>query len=244
MSRRRLVRELQAVRVLVRDGLDRLDAEAGDAEQFWVASARHRLVSLDDVLVSAAGGLSAWSRTLISSAVAFPLLWAVATGVRALGTGSGWVIVTTVAALAVAMPALLATTAGISRAVNRRRMSRPHADTGRIPRQRDPEARPPAHDGAANGGRRSASPAWGGSAPDGKGDRTEPIVDVLLRARVRLVSAALRQVPPKRWRVGRLARLAADDRSVGRIADADLLLCQAIDFIEIYGADRKPGWVR
>ncbi|GAA2605857.1 hypothetical protein Adu01nite_37900 [Paractinoplanes durhamensis] len=173
-------------------------------EDFWVTSALVRVRGLDGMLVAAAGGLSAWSRTLISSALVFPLLWAVAWAAGAVGLGAVWVIVLTVLALAVAMPALLWVTGRLSRTVDSRRM---------------------------------------GPAPAAGEAGKEDVVEVLLRARVRLVSAALRQVGSRRWDAGHLTRLVHTDRVVSRIADADLLLCQAIDFLEIHAAEQRRGMV-
>jgi hypothetical protein len=203
MARRQLYRDLNDVRGLVADGLARLEEISVGAEQYWVMSALARLRGMDGMLVSAAGGLSSWSRTLISAALAFPLLWAVAWGSGAIGAGPVWVIVLTVLSLGLAMPGLLWVTGRISRAVDRRRMG----------------AAPPA-----------------GEA--GKGDLDE-ITEVLVRARVRLVSAALRRVGSRRWDAAHLARLARTDRAISRITDTDVLLCQAIDFLEIHAAEQR-----
>jgi hypothetical protein len=64
------------------------------------------------------------------------------------------------------------------------------------------------------------------------------IRDELVRARVRLVSAALREAGSRRWSVPVLTRLAADHATIARLAEADRTLCQAIDFIEIYLTER------
>ena len=80
------------------------------------------------------------------------------------------------------------------------------------------------------------------AAKPGPGELDAALVPRLL-ARVRLVSAALRQVDSRRWHSPYLAHLTAEHRSIRRIAEADLLLCQAIDFLEIY-LDRhakEPG---
>jgi hypothetical protein len=64
--------------------------------------------------------------------------------------------------------------------------------------------------------------------------------DVLGRARVRLVSAALRQVGSKRWRVPYLRRAVAVEPAMFFLSRADELLCQSIDYLEEYlAADRK-----
>lgn len=187
------------------DGLAQFEELAAGSEEFWVLSALVRVRGLDGMLVAAAGGLSAWSRTLISAAIAFPLLWAVAWAGGAIGLGAAWVIATTVLALGVAMPGLLWVTGRISRTVDSRRMG--------------------------------ATPPGGGIT---KGD-LEQVTEVLTQARVRLVSAALRRAGKRRWTAAELARLARTDRVISRIADVDLLLCQAIDFLEIHAAEQRSG---
>jgi hypothetical protein len=205
MARRQLCRDLNDVRGLVADGLARLEEISAGSADYWVQSALIRVRGLDAMLVAAAGGLSGWSRTLISSVLAFPLVWGAAWAGNAVGLPAPWVIVTTVVVLSAAMPGLLWVTGRISRAI----------DSGRI-----------------------------GAAPPGgdvlKGDLDE-VAEVLVRARVRLVSAALRQVDSRRWEAGTLTRLARQDRVLSRIADADLLLCQAIDFLEIYVGEQRAG---
>jgi hypothetical protein len=56
----------------------------------------------------------------------------------------------------------------------------------------------------------------------------------LATARTRLVSATLRWVGSSRWRPAYLAQRAAEDPTVHELAEADILLCQAIDFLEQY----------
>jgi hypothetical protein len=213
MSRRVLCGDLNAVRALVADGLARLDGTLGGLDQYWVSSARSRLRSLDAILVAAAGGLSGWSRTLISAALAFPLAWAVAATARTAGFAPVWVIVSTVLALGGSTPVLLAVTDRVAGYVNRRRMTR-------APRPAQPFRLTVVTPGVLD-------------------DVPEP----LLAARVMLVSAALRQVGSGHWRVPHLVRLAGSDRSISRIAEADLLLCQAIDYLEIYVAEQELGRV-
>jgi hypothetical protein len=205
MSRRQLCRDLNGVRGLVAEARARLDEITADGEQFWLRSAHVRVHGLDEMLVAAAGGLSAWSRTLISSVLVFPLLWAAAWAANVAGFPDAGVIVATVLVLGGAMPGLLSVTGRISRAVDRRRMGAAPFGTGPV-----------------------------------KGDLDE-VVEALVRARVRLVSAALRQVDPRHWDAGHLARLAREDPALSRIADADLLLCQAIDFLEIHAAEQRWG---
>ncbi|MEV6342301.1 hypothetical protein [Actinoplanes sp. NPDC051851] len=68
------------------------------------------------------------------------------------------------------------------------------------------------------------------------------VPEALLRARVRLVSAALRRVGSREWTTPALRRAIADDPVVARLADADMLLCQAVDCLERYLDDLAKGW--
>ncbi|GAA0552186.1 hypothetical protein GCM10010172_38270 [Paractinoplanes ferrugineus] len=226
MSRRQLCGDLNGVRGLVAHGLARFEKIGAGSADFWVVSALIRVRGLDSMLVAAAGGLSSWSRTLISAAIAFPLLWSVAWTAHALGFAPAWVIVTTVLALGVAMPGLLWVTGSASRAFDRYRMGAP------------PGRRVAFGAGELNG-EGAVSPGDGPAPGDTvvEGDLDE-VAAALTRARVRLVSAALRQVDPERWNAAHLARLARQDRVLSRIADADLLLCQAIDFLELHAAEQ------
>ena len=63
----------------------------------------------------------------------------------------------------------------------------------------------------------------------------------LERARVRLVSIALREAGPKNWRAPYLARAVAREPVMFRLAEADMLLCQAIDYLEVYLAADPKG---
>jgi hypothetical protein len=76
-------------------------------------------------------------------------------------------------------------------------------------------------------------------APEGTADLTA-LPEALARARVRLVSAALREAGSKHWRPPYLSRAVALQPVLFRLAEADMLLCQAIDCLEIYlDADAK-----
>ncbi|WP_433296355.1 hypothetical protein ACQP2F_38185 [Actinoplanes sp. CA-030573] len=261
MSRRQVSAELQAVRALVAGGLERLerDRAAGDAP-YWVESARLRLHGLDEVLASAAGGLSAWSRALVGAVIVFPLVWSTATGARAIGFGPAWVIVTAVVTLVAATLPIAALNQRLSAAVDRRRMRRATARaTARTSTPAAGVAAPSAAGVAAQAAGVAAPSAAGVAAQATAGVAAQPtagvaaqaagvaaqasivsekdeVVDVLLRARVRLVSSALRQVPSRYWQAAHLAGLARNDPSINRISHADLLLCQAIDFLEIGAA--------
>ena len=197
--------------MLVADGLSRIDGTLGELDEFRVNSARVRLRGLDDLLVAAAGGLSTWSRAALNALAVFPVMLGVAAGGRALGLADGWMIA---AALLAALPAFPLGTMGIER-LNRL------ADRRRLARAPRPER--PFRVTVLTPARLLAVP------------------EELLQARVRLVSAALRQVPPAEWTVARLTEQAADDRSVARIAHADLILCQAIDYLELYLAEQSVG---
>jgi hypothetical protein len=67
--------------------------------------------------------------------------------------------------------------------------------------------------------------------------------EVLERARVRLVSTALREAGSKHWQVPYLRRAMTVEPTMRWLSKADELLCQSIDYLEEYlAADRKdPG---
>ena len=76
--------------------------------------------------------------------------------------------------------------------------------------------------------------------PTGRRGDLAGLPEDLAKARVRLVSSALRVAGPKHWRPPYLARAAAEDPTVFWLAEADTLLCQAIDHLEQYlAADTK-----
>lgn len=224
MSRRQLYGDLNAVRALVAEGLSHLEGAAGDLDQYWLNSVRRRLRSVDGFLVAAAGGVGGLPRVAVGAAAMFLVGWATAAGTTALGFPPVWVIVCTVPVAAltdllVTMPARRLSFA-LGDAVNRRRLAR----AGR-PAVGTPQ------------GLRGFD--QGGPTTDGFAAALEP----LSRARVRLVSAALRQVDSRRWRSPYLSYLAAEHRSIARIAEADLLLCQAITYLESYLDEhtKEPG---
>jgi hypothetical protein len=260
MSRRQLYGDLNAVRALVADGLSHLDRTVGDLDQYWLNSARGRLRTVDDYLVAAAGGIGGLPRVVIGAVAMFLAGWATAAATTALGFSPAWVIVTTVpfAALTdllVTMPARRLTFT-LADAVNRRRLTRAArpARPLRAPPPRGPfasgliESGPVASglntdelntDELGVGGLGASGLGASGLAADGLAGALEP----LLQARVRLVSAALRQVDSRRWRSPYLAHLAAEHRSIARIAEADRLLCQAVNYLEIYLDEhtKEPG---
>ncbi|MFC4068167.1 hypothetical protein [Actinoplanes subglobosus] len=65
------------------------------------------------------------------------------------------------------------------------------------------------------------------------------VPDRLMRARVRLVSAALRHVGTAGWDTPQLRRAIRTDPMVRRLAHADQLLCQAVDCIERHLGDLR-----
>ena len=229
MSRRQLYGDLSAVRALVADGLSHLDGTVGELDQYWLNSARARLRSVDGFLVAAAGGTSGWTRTGISAVAMLLTGWATAAGTIAVGFSPAWVIVTTVFVAALVDLPVRKVTFPLADALDRRRLARA-AQPSRAGLSADrlgPDGLGAARLGAARLG------------ADGLGAVLEP----LLQARVRLVSAGLRQVDSRRWRSPYLAHLAAEHRSIRRIAEADVLLCQAIDYLEIYLDEhtKEPG---
>ncbi|BCY14232.1 hypothetical protein [Actinoplanes sp. L3-i22] len=89
--------------------------------------------------------------------------------------------------------------------------------------------------------RRSATPALPiASGPPGPGLTGVPLT--LERARVRLVSASLRRAGRANWRAPALRRALGADPVLARLAEADLLLCQAIDCLDRYLDDLSKGW--
>jgi hypothetical protein len=204
MSRRQLYADVNAVRALVADGLSQLHGTFGELDQFWLNSARGRLNSIDDLLVASAGGLSAWSRTLIGLLVEFVVVGGTAAGTRALGFSPGWVVTSAVAVLAPVLPLVALANSRLARLLNRRRLARA------------PQPARPFRVTVLTKGRLTEVP--------------EP----LLQARVRLVSAILRQAGSRRWRVSALRYPAVHDRRLAWLADADSQLCQGIDYLEIY----------
>ncbi|GIF05993.1 hypothetical protein [Actinoplanes siamensis] len=89
--------------------------------------------------------------------------------------------------------------------------------------------------------RRPATPA----PPELPGPPGSGLAEVpagLERARVRLVSAGLRRAGRANWRPPAMRRVIAADPVLARLAEADLLLCQAIDCLERYLDDLSKDW--
>jgi hypothetical protein len=223
MSRRPLDQDLAAVRGLLAVARERV----GDLDNYWLNSARRRLESIDELLIRAAGGLGGWIRTAIGASAM--LGGALAGGVvtRALGLPTFWVVACSWVVAAVVELPVRRWTARRSVVIARRRLDRAAATVGSTPP--GGPADPPEVLGRTAG--TVASTPVGGLAD---------LPDVLGRARVRLVSAALRQVGSKRWRVPYLRRAVAVEPAMFFLSRADELLCQSIDYLEEYlAADRK-----
>jgi hypothetical protein len=212
MPVRALHAELNAVRALVADGLAQVNGAAVDPGQFWIRSACTRLTALDGILVEVAGGLATPALAAAATVVSFGALALTAALAQAAGLAAGAVLIV----LGLVLVTLAGTTFGVRRrvrvALGRRRLER--AGTPPL------GARP--HDASAHIG-------------------LIVVPDALLRARVRLVSAALRQVGARHWTVPELRLAARTDPTVRRLAHADLLLCQAIDCLERYLDDLAKG---
>ncbi len=89
--------------------------------------------------------------------------------------------------------------------------------------------------------RRGAAPVLP-EVPKAPGPGLIEVPFALERARVRLVSAGLRRAGRANWRTPALRRALSDDPASARIAEADLLLCQAIDCLERYLDDLSKDW--
>ncbi|MFC7527311.1 hypothetical protein [Actinoplanes sp. GCM10030250] len=212
MPGRALHAEIEAVRALVADGLAEVSAAAGDLEQFWIRSACLRLAAVDAALVEAAGRITVSVQVAVGTVVSFGVVSGVAALGQVAGLGSGAVVVLAGVVLGVLVGTAPMVGHRVRVAVGRRRLAR----AGRV----------------------------GGAEPVGAGDAHIGLLVVpesLERARIRLVSATLREVGSGSWRVPQL-RLAARTDPVRRLAHADLLLCQAIDCLERYLDDLAKGW--
>jgi hypothetical protein len=214
MSVRTLHAELNAVRALVADGLAEVNGAAGDPGQFWIRSACLRLAAVDAVLIEAAGTVATPLWIAAGTTVSFGTVALFATLAEAAGLGPAATLVITGLVVAALLIAAQPLSRWIRAGLGRRRLAR-----------------------AATPGTATRS----GGAPD---DHIGLIVvpESLERARVRLVSATLRQVGAGNWTVPRLRLAARSDPTVRRLAHADLLLCQAIDCLERYLDDLAKGW--
>lgn len=90
--------------------------------------------------------------------------------------------------------------------------------------------------------RRRGTAATLPTPPETPGPGLVEVPFALERARVRLVSAGLRRAGRTNWRTPSLRRALAADPVLARLAEADLLLCQAIDCLERYLDDLSKDW--
>jgi hypothetical protein len=137
MSRRQLYQDLAAVRALVADARARLRESTGDLDQFWLNSARTRLASIDDFLISAAGGLGPWARTLIGAAALAVGAAATALIAGGLGFSTLWVVVAAWAVGLVAESIVRRRIAKVAPMFGRRRLARAAPAAG--PRSASPQ---------------------------------------------------------------------------------------------------------
>jgi hypothetical protein len=207
--------ELNAVRALVSHGLAEVST-ATEIGQFWIRSACARLTAVDAVLTEAAGVVATPVQALAIGAVSFGAVLLTATAAQAAGLGTTGTLLA--AALILIVLAAVTPWAGrrIRMALGRRRLARlpMPAVPGRTPRTPAVVARGPA---------------------------LIIVPESLPHARVRLVSAILRHVGSGRWSSPELLRAARTDPVTRRLAEADLLLCQAVDCLERYVDDLAKG---
>jgi hypothetical protein len=125
MPVRQLYQDLAAVRALVADGRDRLREATGDLDQFWLNSARQRLLAVDDELILAASRVGGWSRVLTGSAAMLLAAAATALVTRALGFSTFWVVACSwIVALAAEYPVRKWTMVRLAPRLGRRRLAR------------------------------------------------------------------------------------------------------------------------
>ncbi|MEV6298939.1 hypothetical protein AB0M02_05965 [Actinoplanes sp. NPDC051861] len=240
MPVRALHTEINAVRALVADGLAEVSDATGDPDQFWIRSACLRLTAVDAALVEAAGTISAPVSVAAGSLITFGTVALVAALAQAAGFGT-FVVVGLVTVVLLGAVLLGAVRLGAVRlgSVSLGSVSLGSVLLGAVPFMRS-RAR------AALGRRRLAR----AGLPDVAERPGSGLADIglivvpesLERARVRLVSAALRQAGAERWTVPEIRLAARTDPALSRLAHADLLLCQAIDCLERYLDDLAKGW--
>jgi hypothetical protein len=265
MSVRALPAELAAVRALVADGLAEI-GDAGDTGQVWIRSATARLTALDGVLTEAAGVLAAPVQVIAVTVATFLVVAGSAAVSGALGLGSGGVLAVSGAALLITFMAGPRVSRHVYTLVGRRRLALAAARMSPSPGRTAPSDAAPARNaetgpaGAAETGLAGvAGPGLAGAAGPGLAGAAGPglagaagtglagvagtglagVPDRLLRARVRLVSAALRHVGAGSWSTPELRRAIRTDPVVRRLAEADQLLCQAVDCVERHLGDLR-----
>lgn len=185
-------------------------AITGGVDHPRVSTARNRLDALEGALTSAAGGLSSITRTIIDVVVLAVVGWTTATFTgTALHLSSSWAIAVTLGVVLAAFWPCWFLTNRVAWLVNRRRLA-------------------------------SAEPVWKaapllGATPDGVFD----VLRSLLAARRNLIATANRQSAGRMHAA--MVRtpagfLRARERwpAVYWLSYADLMLCQAIDSIEIW----------
>ncbi|GIF35941.1 hypothetical protein [Actinoplanes xinjiangensis] len=209
MSARPLPAELAAVRALVADGLAEI-GDAGDTGQVWLRSATARLTAFDQVVTEAAGVLAAPTRLILVTLATFLVVAGSAALAGALGLGSGGTLALSGTTLLIMFATIPWAGRHVYTLTGRRRLARAAAHLSPRPvRATSPEA------GLAG------------------------VPDRLLQARVRLVSAALRQAGAGNWSAPELRRAIRTDPVVRRLAHADQLLCQAVDCVERHLGDLR-----
>lgn len=210
-----LYAELAAVRTMVADGLSGI-GEAGDTGRIRMRSVSARLAAFDSAVTEAAGVLTAPVRVLAVTLVTFPVAAGAATLAAAAGLGAAGVLL-------LAATVLLAVLAVSPWAARRARTVLGHH---RLRRAAHPHAAARSHTVA------HFHAAGSAEAEERESVRLAAVAERLVRARVRLVSAALRHAGSENWTVARLRPALRTDPVVRRLADADQLLCQAVDCIE------------
>ncbi|MEU4621364.1 hypothetical protein AB0G04_15515 [Actinoplanes sp. NPDC023801] len=232
MSGRTLPAELAVVRALVADGLAEI-GDTGDAGQVWVRTACARLTALDGVLTEATGVLAAPVQIAAVTVATFLVVAGSAAVAGALGLGGAGMPAVSAVALLILFTALPYAGRRVFAMVGLRRLARAAASPpARLPVTALPAPSP-------SDPRNGHEPA----VPPGPGRRSEAalvrVSDGLLRARVRLVSAGLRQAGAGNWDAPRLRRAIRSDPVIRRLAHADQLLCQAVDCLERHLRDQR-----
>ncbi|MEU8656648.1 hypothetical protein [Actinoplanes philippinensis] len=251
MAVRALSTELAAIRALVADGLGEI-GDAGDTGQVWLRSAAARLAVFDGVITEAAGVLAGPVRVIVVTVAVFAVVAGSAALASALGIGT---LIGVGVALVILFAALPRAAREVYTVIGRRRLARTPLPRPSRPSAAGPAAAPspsPSVDPSVTASSPSpisppaaflpgyppstASPAGGG--PEVAAGLAG-VPDRLLRARVRLVSAALRQVGADSWTAPELRRAIRTDPVVRRLALADQLLCQAVDCVERHLGDLR-----
>ncbi|WIM95208.1 hypothetical protein ACTOB_007289 [Actinoplanes oblitus] len=209
-SARALPAELAAVRALIAEGLAEITRAADDPEQCWIRSAIERLAAAD---VTLAGVLARRFRTAASPPGTAPRVVARPAFVASFPLAASVVTASVTAAGAAVARAAGAGPGGVLTVCGALLLLALHV-AGSWPRREVPPVPPP--------------------APDTPGPGLVAVPASLERARVRLVSAALHRAGPANWPVPALRRAVAADPVLGRLAHADLLLCQAVDCLDRY----------